>query len=106
GCRDACEDLEQRRLAGAIPTDDAEHLTLRHLERDVLESPELHTRTGMLALHDSAPERGERVAKRAVGAVKLAQRVALRKTVGGDRGGHQIVSANRGSERRKYERPT
>ncbi len=30
--RDAGEDLEQRRLPGAVPADDAEHLALLHLE--------------------------------------------------------------------------
>jgi len=41
GRRDAREDLEQRRLAGAVAADDAEHLALGHHERDVAECPDL-----------------------------------------------------------------
>src|SRR6185369_6185568 len=39
--RDAREDLKQRRFAGAVAADDADHLARRHLEIDVLESPKL-----------------------------------------------------------------
>ena len=49
---DAREDLEQRRLAGAVAPDDAEHLAALDLEADVLERPELLDR---VAWHDDAP---------------------------------------------------
>ena len=35
------EDLQERRLARAVAADDAEHLPLGHLERDVPQRPEL-----------------------------------------------------------------
>ena len=39
--RDPREDLQERRLPGAVASDDAEDLALGHLERDVLERPDL-----------------------------------------------------------------
>jgi hypothetical protein len=39
--RDAGEQLEQRALAGAVSSDEAERLAVRHVERDVTERPEL-----------------------------------------------------------------
>ena len=38
---DAGEDLQQRRFAGAVAADDAEHLAALDLEADILERPEL-----------------------------------------------------------------
>jgi len=59
-----------------------------------------------IAVNEPAPRSRERVAQRAVRALELPDPVALREPLDGDRGRHQIVSANRGSERRKYESPT
>ena len=39
--RDPREDLEQRRLAGAVPSDHAQDLALGHLERHVAKRPDL-----------------------------------------------------------------
>src|SRR5581483_3434387 len=43
---DAREDLEERRLAGAVRADDAEDLTLPHVERNVTERPESFASAG------------------------------------------------------------
>ena len=49
---------------------------------------------------------GECVAKCPVGALALADAVPLREALHADRRGHQIVSANLGSEDLKIARPT
>ena len=51
--RDPREDLQKRRLAGAVASDDAEHLPLGHLERDVLERPELLAGAMMLLARET-----------------------------------------------------
>ena len=104
--RDPGEDLEQRRLARAVAADDAEHLALLHLERDVPERPDLLVVDSVVSPGEAPSGRGERVAKRPVGALQLADPVALRKLLRQDCDAHQIVSAKRGSERRKYQSPT
>ena len=48
---DAAQDLEQRALAGAVPTDDANDLAALDLETDVLERPEF---LDLVALNDLA----------------------------------------------------
>ena len=72
GGGDAREDPQQRRLAGAVPSDDAQHLALGHLERDIAESPDLLEVRTMLPVDDPTSGRGERFAEGAVGAVELA----------------------------------
>src|SRR5262249_50625415 len=91
--RDPRQDLQQRRLAGAVPTDDAEHLALVELERHVLERPDVLALTRVLRSEE--PLRGVRgrFAEGAVRGLKLADAVPLRKIVGFDRDRHQIVSA-------------
>ena len=51
---DARQDLQERRLAGAIAPDDAEHLAALDLEAHVLQRPEF---LGRLAAHDGAAAR-------------------------------------------------
>ena len=51
---DARQDLQERRLAGAIAPDDAEHLAALNLEAHVLQRPEF---LGRLAAHDGAAAR-------------------------------------------------
>src|SRR5437867_1917583 len=49
---DAAQDFEQRALAGAVATDDADDFALLHLEAYILERPEL---LDLVALHDLPP---------------------------------------------------
>src|SRR5262245_21002808 len=47
--RNSAQDLEKSTLAGAVAADDADNLTLLHLEADVLECPEF---LDLVALND------------------------------------------------------
>ena len=103
--RDARQDLEQRRLAGAVAADDADDFACLRLERDVADGPDRLflfapvTRSPALELlHD-------RIAERSVGGLVLPDAVLLRQSFRDDRRRHQIVSANMGSERRKNASP-
>ena len=53
--RDARQDLEHRALARTIATDNAEHLALGELERDVLDRPDLLVVRPVVAMNDPAP---------------------------------------------------
>jgi hypothetical protein len=97
--RDAREDLEKRRLAGAVLADEADHLPLLDRERHVLERPEVLRRVIDVLQAEGAPHGvRDRVAERLVAGAVLADPVALREAVGDD-GAHR-VSAKRGSARR------
>src|SRR5262249_42166070 len=103
--RDPAEDLQQRRLAGAVRTDHADHLALPSLEGDVLQRPDRLARLMNVAGAEPLDPVHERVSQRAVGRSELADLILLRQSLGSDRGRHQIVSATRGSERLKYMSP-
>ena len=105
--RDPREDLEERRLPGAVLADDAEHLAFRQLERDVPQRPDLLDS----AARDRAgePARPRRRASREASRTRSATRrcgTASKGARSAIADAHQIVSAKRGSERRKYQRPT
>ena len=107
GRRDAREDPEERRLAGAVAADDAEHLALGDLERDVVERPDLRGR-----LRDGSPPasrcrrrgRSTRAASRSRPGARRSG-TSCESACDVDRGRHQIVSAKRGSEERKTASP-
>ena len=104
--RDPREDLEQRRLARAVASDDAQDLALGHLERDVAKRPDLGGRAMVLLAGNPSPGVDERLPERPVGRLVLAETVLLGERVDFDRDRHQIVSAKPGSEERKVASPT
>ena len=73
---DPRQDLQQRRLASAVPSDQPEHLAALDLERDAVERPEV-TVTVVRTLSGATDGARERVAQRPVRRVVLAQPVAL-----------------------------
>ena len=83
-----------------------EHLALLDPEAHVAQRPDLLALQVLLPARQPLGRAGQRVAKRAVRGLQLTDAVALREGVRFDRGGHQIVSANRGSVARKTVRPT
>ena len=93
--RDPREDLQQRRLARAVASDDAQHLPLGHLERDVPQRPELLDGAMVLLARDPLHGVHHRFAQRAVRRLVLTEAVLLRKPFDLDRDRHQIVSAKR-----------
>src|SRR5262245_5276461 len=101
---DPRQHTKERRLAGAVPADQAQHLTLFDLEGDVLQRPDL-LRLVVLPAEQALRAVGERVAQRAVRRLQLPDAVALRDPFRCDRDGHQRLSANVASVRRKYARP-
>ena len=102
GGRDPGQDLEQRRLPRAVATDEAHDLALTDLEGDVLEGPDLLRRVvDVLESQGAAGRVRDRVAKRLVARLVLAEEEALRELGAYDGVPHQIVSAKRDSERRK-----
>ena len=84
--RDAGEDLEQRRLAGAVSPDDPERLAFLEVERDVPESPDLLVSAPMLLPGEPLADVRHRLAQRPVRGLELAYPVALGETLDGDRG--------------------
>ena len=113
------EDLQQRRLAGAIAPDDADHLATLDLEVDILERPELLDLVAhdeLAAAHHVAGRAHEvprpardHVAQRdvALALALVADQVALAETIGADDDiGHQIRSANVFSVLRKWRMPS
>jgi hypothetical protein len=112
---DPREQLQERALAGAVRADQAEHLALLHLERDVAERPDVAV-LGLLLAGGAAdgrprePERGvhrvrDHVPERAV-RLELADLVALAEAVRVDDDvPHQITSAKLFSVRRKKTTP-
>ncbi len=107
GRRDLRQQLEQRRLAGAVAADDAEHLALLYREGDVLDRPDLLEVLLVLFAEQAAPGMGERVAQGPVAALQLADSIALAEALDVDRcrRSHQSVSAKRGSALRKTASP-
>ena len=105
GVRDPGEHLQQRRLAGAVGADHAEHLSFDDVERDVLQRPDLLHLTAMLLAREQPSGMDERLSKRSVGSLELPEPVALGEPFDFDRNGHQIVSAKRGSDDRNTARP-
>src|SRR5919201_1634999 len=105
GRRDPREDLEQRRLAGTVAANHAEYLSFAHLEADVAQGPDFLLLVLTLAPGQASGRVRERVAERSVRGLHLADAVPLREVLCLDRDGHQIVSANRGSDVRKTVRP-
>ena len=104
-CRDARQHLEQRRLAGPVPSDDSEDLALVDVEAHVPESPDLLLLIGIRAACEARPQTRDRIAERPVGGLHLADAVPLRELLCLDRDRHQIVSAKRGSDARKTVSP-
>ncbi len=49
GCRDARQDLEERRLPGPVPADDAEDLPFGNAQRNVAECPDVLEVRGVAA---------------------------------------------------------
>ena len=82
---DPGEDLQQRRLPGAVAADDAQHLALRYLEGDVLERPDLGCRTVVLAARKASRRMHHGLAQRAVRRLVLAEAVLLGEGVDLDR---------------------
>src|SRR5207302_6774542 len=99
--RDPRQDLQQRRLAGTVRPDDPEHLALTRLEGDVPYGPDLSRRIVKVTRSHLPDTIDDAVAQRPVRRTELADPVLLRETFGFDRDRHQMLSANRGSERRK-----
>src|SRR5262249_12960611 len=106
--RDRRDDLEQRALAGAVGTDDAEHLAFMQLERNLLErcEPFAPTLPRRRSIHYPPPPIGHRVAQRVMPAaadgradIVFADAACL------DEPGHQITSTRSASMRRKNLRP-
>src|SRR2546421_6114154 len=77
-CRDAAQDLQQRRLAGAVRADDAEDLTLACLERHVLEGPDLLAWLMHMASAKPPHAVNDRVAKSPIRRAQLTDLVLLR----------------------------
>ena len=71
-----------------------------------MQGPNLGVRSPMFPAADPTPRVHERLAEGAVGSLVLAEAIALGETLGTNSDGHQIVSANRGSEERNMARPT
>ena len=106
--RDACEHFQQRRLARAVASDDAEHLALRNGEAHVTERPDLLLLVLLLvgAAGDAGGGAAQGVAERPVRSLELSDPVSLRDLLRFDRERHQIVSAKRGSKLRNTASPT
>ena len=86
---DPREDLEQRALAGAVPADDAEHLAVLEVERDVAKRPDrLLLRRRAEELAEARPRRRDEVlhglAQR-VRSLEVADPVALAEPLDADR---------------------
>src|SRR5438034_459771 len=80
--------LEQRRLARAIAADHAEYLSLRDLEGDVPQRPDLLV--VMVPRLPNALDRAcDRVSQRPVATLQLADAIALGKSLCCDRGRHR-----------------
>ncbi len=77
GSRDARQDLEQRRLPGAVAPDDPERLAFLEVERDVAERPDLLVAAPMLLPREPLADVGHRLAERPVRGLELADPVAL-----------------------------
>src|SRR5205814_1636834 len=94
----AGKQLHQRGLAGAVRADDAEHLTLMELERDVAQRPELVAPDATRATaHHAAQGARERRRRRVGVALRGGRRhaVALAEAFGSDdHVSHQATSAN------------
>ena len=75
------------------------------LERHVAEGPDGFLLLRAVIRSQALEPLHDRVAQRAVGGLKLPDLVLLRQPFHDDRTCHQIVSANMGSERRKYASP-
>jgi hypothetical protein len=97
--RDPREDLEQRRLAGAVLADEPDDLPFLDGERHVPERPELLERVVDVLEPERTPHSmRERVPQCLVAGLVLADPVALREPLCDD--GRHSVSAKRGSARR------
>src|SRR5581483_441500 len=94
---DPGEELEQRRLAGAVPADDRDRIAFLDLERQLVDGPD-----GALFLTPQPAARHRN------GSFDLPDAVALAQSVCADRDvGHQIMSTIvRSVRRKKYTPPT
>ena len=96
---DACDRFQERRLPGAVPTDDPDAVALLDLEVHVAERPDLVCSGSFDRATAETSRHG--FAQRQVGVYALPQAIALAQPVRDDRGAHQITSANLRSARRK-----
>src|SRR4029079_15574799 len=103
--RDPRENLEKSGLPRTVAADDAQDLSLRHLEGHVAERPDLRGRTLVLLAGHSSPGVDDGLPQRAVGGLVLTEAVLLRQRVDCDSDRHQIVSAKVGSDDRKVASP-
>src|SRR6185295_1900953 len=89
---DARKDLEQRRLARAVASDDADDLTRRDLEVEIFHGPERGRLVAVLAqrAHGPAREVHERLAQCRVGETSTTKLVLLAEPLHSDDRLHQM----------------